>query len=232
MLPPITRVAFGIRFGPLWQIGDSLGSIVDAILRGSGSPFGPLTFPLSLEAPTTHQLLNQQTGDNLTITERDIVLTMSKRETLEAVQQLAGQFEDYIVQSVREHVELRLISRYGTLLEFAKCADMLRASLMKQYLAEDSDARDIQLRYSRRLPTEEVYIRKNVNDYRNLIYTLTQDQEKAGIGFDYQLYFDPALDAGDWKQRPFQQFVESACSYVAGPFEKWFKRLLKEERVA
>jgi hypothetical protein len=232
MLPPITKVAFGIRFGPLWQIGDSLGSIVDAILRGPNTPFGPLTFPHSVEGPTTHNLLNQQTGDSLTITERDVVLSMSKRDTLEAVHRLADQFEDYVIAPIRKRVELRLISRYGMLLDFANCADVLRAPLMKLYLGDDSEARDIQLRYSRRLATDEAYIRKDVNDYRNLIYTMIQDQESARISFDYQLYFDPPLDADDWKRRPFAYFVDSASRYIEGPFEKWFSRLLKEERVA
>jgi len=60
----VERVAFGVRFQPHFGILDCVGSVIDRILRSSGSPFGPSTFPLSTrEAGGRHSLLNPQTGD-------------------------------------------------------------------------------------------------------------------------------------------------------------------------
>jgi hypothetical protein len=232
MLPPITKTVFGLRFGPLWQIGGLLGAIVDDILRGSGTPFGPLTFPGSQEGPTVHRLVNPETNDSLTLTERDIILSMSNRKTLEAVEQLGEQFSTYVLGPIRRRISLRIVSRYGMILEFANCEEHLKTSIMKQYLGDESDARDIILRYSRRLPTDEATFRKDVSDYRNLIYTLVQDQKTASIGLDYQLYFEPALDTEDWKKKPFDQFVRNGTTYAGTSFESWLKRFLKSEQVA
>lgn len=233
MLLPISKTVFGIRFGPLWKIGGVLGAIVDDVLRADDTPFGPLTFPLSEEGPTTHRLFHPKTLDFLTLTERDIVLSMSNKSTLEQVEQLADQFATYVLGPIRRHMALRMVSRYGMLLEFANCAEHLKTSLMNQYLGEDADARDIVLRYSRRLPTEDAQYRKGVNDYRNLIYTLVQDQNNAAaISLDYQLYLDPALDTEDWKRKPFDQFVRHGIAYASGSFESWLKRFLNEDQVA
>lgn len=232
MLPPITKVALGVRFGPLWEISDVLGSIVDEILRSSNSPFGPLTFPATQEGIRFHRLSNDKTNDYLQLTERDIVLSMAGRGDLDSVQQLAEQFNTHVLGAIRRHMTLRLVARYGLLLEFANCADHLKTTLMKHYLGEDSDARELVMRFTRRLPVEEAYFRKDVNDYRHLIYSFMQDQETANISFDYQQYFDPALDGEDARKKPFDQFARGAITYVSGSFEGWLKRFLKEEQVA
>jgi hypothetical protein len=232
VISPISKVVFGLRFGPLYQLGDALGAIVDDILRAPGTPFGPLVFPLSQKGLTTHVLHHNSRGDSLSITERDIVLTMAGSETLEQVDRLGEQFNAFVLGAVKRHMTMRMVSRYGMILELADVRSELRTSLMREYLGDDSDAHDISLRYSRRLQTEEAHFRKGVNDFRNLIFTLQQDQESALISLDYQLYLDPALDSEDWKKKPFDQFVRSGTSYASSSFDAWLSRLLKSPQVA
>ena len=102
---------------------------------------------------------------------------------------------------------------------------------MKHYLHNDFDsANSLKLRFTRRLPVDEALAKKNVNDYRQAIYTVAQSEEaKVNINIDFQYYFDPALTDPKWAKDDFVKFSERGIVYLEGEFEEWLKKLRDEK---
>ena len=48
---PITRVVFGVRYERQYRVRDTIGALIDAVLRSPGTPFGPEAFPISQVLP-------------------------------------------------------------------------------------------------------------------------------------------------------------------------------------
>lgn len=236
---PVARITFGIRFGPRWRIRDNIGAIVDSVLRDKGTPFGPGVFTRNESFPDEHRLFNPDTKDILRVSERDVILTKSiESGELDEIQVLVSQFEEYIVEPIREIGKIRDIHRYGILFELAECSHQLKRPLTQHYLPDEptdhvTGPRDLLLRFSRHLQTVEGHLRKGVNDYRNVIYTLQQDEKgDAHIQVDYQEYFVPPLDGEDWKKKPFTTFAEAGTGYFDNTFSKWLTSLLKFDEAA
>ncbi len=234
-LLPIDKISFGIRFGPSYKIGDNIGSIVDAILRGKGTSFGPKVFPMSQARHHGHRLLNPETADQLIISERELILIKGlKTRGIDEVVHLSRQFVQNIVSPVKNLGKIRDIHRYGMLFELAECATQLEQSLTKRYLAaECPNARSLTLQFNHRLSTDEAHFRKGVDDYKNILYILQQDEDGASrISIDYQEYFQPALDPEDWKKKSFENFSEAGASYFVRSVSKWLKGLLSQNEAA
>jgi hypothetical protein len=120
------------------------------------------------------------------------------------------------------------------LLEFGELSEKLQEPLTQHYLRDEGEnAISMQLRFVRRLPTEQGFATKGLNDYRNVIYGMKQDDDgKAQISLDYQEYFDPTLSADDAKRRVFATFVRNGLTYLEDRGWPWLSRLLKKGAAA
>jgi hypothetical protein len=231
---PIERMSFGVRFGPRYIVGDSAGEIIDQVLRANDTPFGPNVFSQSQVLPTMFRLSNPETPDQLVVSERDVMLSkVVQTRGMDEVLLLAKNFGKYIIEPVKES-GARDVVRYGMVFHLAECSTQLAQPLPKHYLKDECpEARDLLVRFSKRLPTDEAHWRKGVRDYRNLIYTLQQDDEgAAAITLDYQEYFDPPLDGEDWKKKPFEKFAEGGVALADRSFAEWLEKLLLKDRAA
>jgi hypothetical protein len=227
----IKRVALGIRFQPQFRVADVFGELVDRILRSSGSPFGPGAFPLVRSNPTERVLVNEKTGESLHLNIRDAILEMDvETKEYSEIEALAGHYNTFVLEPLRNLADIDGIERYGMLLKLEECRDKLGEMPVKRYLGNDfDDARSLQLRFTRRLPSLEARVRKNVDDFRNAIYILDQDEDASiHISIDYQEYFRPALDRANWQTKTYPKFVTRGMNYFQGEFTAWLRSLQQE----
>ena len=233
----IERVAFGVRYEPQYKIRDNMGAVIDEILGGRDSPFGPEFFPLSESGPHVHRLLNPRTGDSLTITQSDTVMTVHvPTSDVVGVRRLAESFSRHVVTSVREQARLGQVLRYGVLLQLAECSQELDRSPVSVFLQPaDVEAKDLHVRFSRRLAAEEALFRKDVSDYVNVISTVRQDEDgQVWFTLDYQVYFDPPLDRSDWASGNYQfdKFANRGVVHFEKRFVPWMEVFARAARAA
>ncbi len=231
----IDKVVFGVRYSPRYEIADRVGSIVDRILLTPDSPFGPTTFPLSQRDPDAQNLLNPDTNDSLSLTQSDTILQMHiDTRKIADVRKLADGYSAFILGSINDLVQLKNIVRYGVVFQLKECRSSLSEPPTSYFIPKDfRDTRSMSLRFTRRLPLFEALSRKNVDDYRNVIYTVKQTEEgKVNISVDYQEYFKPALDAKECNNKPFTDFVDRGISYFQGEFQDWLKKLISKPEAA
>jgi hypothetical protein len=231
----IERIAFGVRYEPKYSVMDHIGAVIDSVLRDESTPFGPQTFPFCQHTPAEKVLLNPNNQDYLKLNERDTILQMSIfTRNLSRVEELAFQFENYVLKPLKEHGKLTNIMRYGILCSFSECATALGTLPTEHYLAGDFEtSRSLSLHFTRRLPVLEAVAMKHLRDYRNIIYTIEQDEDShVNISIDYQEYFDPTLTSSAWAKKPFDAFADRALQYLDGEFAKWFDKLAKKIEVA
>jgi hypothetical protein len=232
----IEQLAFGVRYELQLKLMDKIGAVIDEILRADGTPFGPDTFPLTDANPYQHRLLNNETGTWLLINAQDTILQLPMKTKNESqVDELAGDFQEYVLKPLREIGGVKHIARYGVLFRFTEQeAASLENPPIKRYLSpEFPNANSLVMHFTRRLPVEEALAMKRVNDFRNAIYSVGQSESgKVQVSIDYQEYFDPLLDAGEWNARPFTAFVERGTEYVHGEFQRWFQKFAAVSEVA
>ena len=232
---PITKIAFGVRYEPQYAVMDRVGGVIDAVLRASNTPFGPKVFPLCQSAPSEYLLINPETNDSLKINQRDTILQLSfSTRELNHIEEIAVQFSQFVLKPLKEKCRVRNISRYGVLCYLAECSSSMKNLPVEHYLSKDfSNVQTLSLRFTRRLPSIEAVVKKKVSDYRNVIYTINQDdKEKVNISVDFQEYFEPVLDENDWTKKPFEKFVKNGLEYIEGEFEQWFTKLLETTKAA
>lgn len=231
----VERIAFGVRFQPHFEIIDHAGEIVDRILRSSGSPFGPSFFPISERDPGEHRLFNPETMDRLRLNQSDAILEMKvdTRKTSD-IETLGKHFSTFILERLRQVMHLSDINRYGVLFRLEECHSALQETPIEHFIQRDfRDARSLSLRFTKRLPVLEALAKRGVDDYRNVIYTLKQTEEgEVSIWVDYQEYFKPELDAKEFAQKPYEDFVSRGIEYLLGDFQNWLNKLFKEQEAA
>ena len=233
----ITKIAFGVRYEPQYAVMDKIGAVIDRILRSTDTPFGPEAFPLCHSSPVEYLLINKKENNSLRISQRDTILEMTiGTRNLEKFEVLAKQFDEYVLKNLEKISKLGGIQRFGVLFHLAECGSLLDTSPIEHYVKDFRDSRGVRsmhLRFTRRLPRMEAIAMHNVNDYGNVIYTVTQsDEDKVNILVDYQEYFDPPLDAADWVKKPYPEFVKKGVEYFQGEFWSWFNKLKKTKTEA
>jgi hypothetical protein len=232
----ISQLAFGVRYEPQFAVTDRIGSLVDAVLRADGTPFGPETFPVSQASPTDHALLNPETDNVVRISHTDTILVWSiNTRKLDEIHELGLDFENFLLRPVRQIAHLSNIVRYGFLVHVNDINESsLRNRPTTRYLSSEfPNATSLSMRFSHRLPSDEALVKKRVEDYRNAIYTVVEGEDrKVNISMDYQEYFKPPLDASEWNDRPFARFIERGLGHFQGRFHNWFETFVGMAEVA
>ena len=232
---PFKSVAMGVRYEPQYRIGDSMGTLVDSILHAAGGPYNPAFFPLSNASPVQQELFNPDTGDKLRINQSDTILELNiQSKELTKILQVAKDFSHFVLGPMQKIARLGRILRYGMVVRFDESGtDALQRPTRRFADPELPKPRDLGVRFSYRLPTEEGFSRKHVNDYRNLIFSIFENQSgQVALAFDYQKYFSPMLEASEISSHPFPTFVEDAIHYHKTQFAKWIDILKRTGEAA
>jgi len=229
----ITRVSFGVRYEPQFRLMDEVGAVTDAVLRTKGTPFGPDVFTNALSNATERALVNEE-GALLRLTHTDAILQMPlSTRNMDRIRDLGEDFDRYVLRPLSEIARISGIARYGVLLNFDKVRHLKDRPTVHYLGKEFPDANSLAMRFTRRLPVDEALFRKDVDDYRNAIYTLNEDNEgSVGMSIDYQEYFRPALDAKVWADKPFDKFINRGIAYFENDFQRWFTELAEVAEVA
>lgn len=232
----IHRIAFGVRYEPQLKLLDKLGSVMDEILKEDGTPFGPEQFPLTETLPMQFRLVNQDDSSALLINAQDAILQMPL-ETRDAnvVNELGKDFDDYVLRPLRKLGGIKNIARYGVLFHFkeTKATGLSNPPISHYLSSEFPKANTLLMHFSRRLASEEALAKKRVDDYRNVLYTIEQSESgTVRFAMDYQNYFQPMLDAGEWNERPFSDFVNRGAEYIETECQRWLKTFAVVPEVA
>ena len=222
----ISRLAFGVRYEPQFGILNHVGEIVDTILRAEGSPFDGDVFPQTSTEVSGYTLVNPERKLALQINQQDTILHWRlDSRNLDDIVTLAGQFQDYILGPLRKHAQIAAVVRHGCLFQLDRLnTNTLSKAPISRYLASEFGSGHIttlNMQFIRRLPSWEALAKKNVEDYRNVIYGIQESEEgKVQLSVDYQEYFKPLLNSSDWGKHPFGQFVERSVSFLEGDFRE------------
>lgn len=230
----ITRVSFGVRYEPQFRLMDEVGAVTDAVLRTKGTPFGPDVFTNAISSATERALVNPDDGSLLRLTHTDAILQMPfSTRNMDRIRELGEDFERYVLRPLAEIPKISGIARYGVLLNFDQVRHLKDRPTVHYLGREFPDANSLAMRFTRRLPVDEALFRKEVDDYRNAIYTLSEDNEgTVSMSIDYQEYFRPPLDAKDWADKPFDKFINRGIAYFENDFQRWFTGLAEVAEVA
>lgn len=233
----IARLALGVRYEPQFRVFDFLGGLIDTVLRTENSPFGPKAFPSTETDGNERILVNNDTGNLLRVnqTESLLVWHFDATRNMDELFSLAKAFDNIVLSPLRDEVGIANVGRYGLVLRLSPITNV-KVRPMEHYLAEDfpgGNLTTMAMRFTRRLPTTEAMWRKDVTDYRQVIYTVEEAESgTTAVSVDYQEYFRPALDKADWTKRPFSSFSDSAIEFFEGDVTKWLKRFTDSPVVA
>lgn len=231
----IGTVAYGVRFTPMFGMMDKAGSIIDKLLRGNGTPYGPKKFPSVRSNEVERALVNDEAKEYLRFTERDIILELQvKTRKLNTIFEQAVLFEKYALKPIKSIIGLDKILRFGVLFKLSECNSQLAKTPIQHFLAPDFEtANSLSLSFAKRLPVLEAQVKKGVNDYRNAIYNAQQSEKgEVTLNIDYQKYFDPPLESSEFKEKPFPDFVLHGIEYFTKDYMSWLNTMLNKTEVA
>jgi hypothetical protein len=228
-------LALGVRYEPQYRVRDYMGTLIDAILHAASSPFSPTVFPYTEANPIGQDLFNPETENTLKVNQSDTVLEFNLGTTdLQTVSNLGKDFQTYVLEPLHKICGVSRIARYGVLVRFnEKSTSGLQRPTVRYKDPDLPVPKDFGVRFSHRLPTNEGYFRKNVSDYRNVIYSLFESAAgQISLSLDYQEYFIPMLEASEWSSHPFPSFVDEGIHYHRTTFTKWIGKLKNTEQAA
>jgi len=220
-------IAIGIRYRANFSLEDQLGNIVDQILYGKGSFFGPQVFPGVINKVNEKILINEGSRDHLVINNSNIILEVNYGETFQQsdLTKILKSFNQEIIDDVMKKYRVTEINRVGFINRYLFKMENLADSFINKTIGATLEGiNDINLRFSKKIPVPESLVKKGVNDYDNVIFNVIKkaDKEELFMSVDYQKYFDPFLTSAS--QIEFDNFVKRADSFNSGNYLKWLNK--------
>lgn len=211
----LRRFALGIRFQNQFGLEDNLGAVIDDVL--SSDRFSRERFENTTFTGDTRQIFTADGDETLTFTRSDAILDMRpKGVAIEDIGPVAQDFVDIVWDAVcRRAPRPPDILRYGCLVAFPLPEGW---NPMQAILGtEPTDNAEFDLRYTRRLISEEALAMRDISDFRTVIYMIQTRKGKTTGVIDYQHNFLPALGSNTArKENPFTRFVEKAVAFQRG----------------
>lgn len=188
----------GLRFRANFSLEDQFGRIADEILYGDGTSFGPDLFPTVQSRVGGKRLYNEETEDKLTIDNSNFILeigTSEKRDSA-GVDGLIQAFNTEIVRGTMKTFGVREFLRIGYIRRYLFTISDLAKTFVSRTIGETLEGvEDINLSFSKKLPAEKAYVKRDVEDYYNVIFNIIKhaDREEIYMSVDYQHIFVPPL---------------------------------------
>ena len=230
----LVGITIGIRYRHNFSIQDCIGKIADTVLYAEGSFFNENMFPRILSVPDL-VLDNEDTGDNLQINNTNLILQCNIKHprlqvndrinpTLEIKElpEINKRFSQDIINKVMKEFKFRNINRIGYIRRYLFDVDGLPNGFISQTVGKGlGEVRDIDVRFSRKYPTPEAMVKKDVHDYHNVIFHVIKKPDLNEIYFsvDYQAYYDPFIES--LSEADFSSFMNSMEEYNNKTFSKW-----------
>jgi hypothetical protein len=220
-------IAIGIRFRANFTIEDKLGSIADKILYTKDSFFNPEMFPAILSDSGQKRLINETTRDYLSINNSNIILdvNLGEQTKLDDIPEINKRFSQDIINGIMKELKITQINRVGYIKRYLFKIEKLTKIFIGKTIGSTLDGvNDINLRFSKKYPSEEALTRKSVNDYYNAIYNIIKkaDRDEIFISVDYQKYYDPFLETSS--ELNFLEFVDKVERYNSKNYLEWLNK--------
>jgi hypothetical protein len=233
----LSSIAIGIRFGPSFSICDALGKFSDHLLYSEDSFFNSKLFPLVTKGPLEIRLENPKTGDYLSLSSQDLILSinfadiptspdpnLSPKFKKESLKQIYDGFE-YILRVLRDY-DFDRIQRLGYVAKYLFDDPNLSRSATHNTIGNTIDGvTEVVLRFSKKYPVPEALIKKNIANYQNVNITMAKRPEidDLFISLDYQEFYDPTLSGTS--NLHFPDFITKMEDFNKGTFSNWLTAL-------
>lgn len=220
----MTSFVIGVRFRANFSIEDQLGSIVDKILYSRGAYFNSKFFPLVSSAGNGKVLHNDEEGKSLIINNSNIILEIGNCENYKSsqIEEICNKFNEKIITGVLKECKITEISRIGFVNRYLFKNPSLAHSFLEKSIGKALQGiNDINLKFSRKYPTEKSLAKEEMNDYHIAIYNIIKksDKDELFISLDYQKCFDPFLESSTSIE--FKEFMSNMRKYNNQTFINW-----------
>lgn len=211
----IIGISLGVRFVRTFRISDISGDIIDNILHCDKSPFDINFFPKIKENNAREKiLLNDETNNYFRINTDDLILSISVDNNFDKkIDFIKNNVIPYYKETLFKKYKIENIKRIGII--FHHKLDKIEKinNLVKDLTSEKIDEiNNINLSFSKKLPTTEGLINKDINNFKNTIYTFEQQGEEIFFNFDYQYYYEPALQ--DLRDTDIDNVIDNSSKYL------------------
>lgn len=229
----LVGIAIGVRFRANFAIEDQFGKIVDDILYRRNSSFGSTLFPSVQSRIGGKRLVNEATEDHLTIDNSNFILELNASERIAAHQlpRYISAFDKEIVKGIMRTYGVREIRRIGYIRKYIFSVESLAHRFVDKTIGSSLEGvEDINLSFSKRMPTEDGVAQKDVDDYYNAIFNIIKHADKNEIymSVDYQRLFSPFLPSVN--ELKYDPFINSADGFNNMKYLPWLNKNYVEER--
>ena len=220
----LISIALGVKYRSNYAFADKLGAIADHILYRKDSFFNEEFFPRVQAEVEGRILFNPRTNNNLRLGPQSIILEVhsEKLGNTALLNDAVREFKNQIINDViQEHKITQIgligyINRY--LIRDKELAEQFIDTTMSNTM---KNVNDIDFKFSKRIPIEESFAKKHVNDYYNVLFNLIKRSslDELFVSIDFQRCFDPLLDnIAQFRFDPFNAKVED---YNGRIFPDW-----------
>ncbi len=222
-------IAIGIRFRANFSIEDQLGRMVDQILYSNKSFFNPSVFPLVRSNIGRRTLVNEKTNDRLLIDNSNIILELQFSDSATFKMQdhlnILSKFESDIIKGIMRSFAIREIVRIGYIRRYLfQERDLAKVFIDKTIGQTLEGVNDINLRFSKKMPSNEGMIKKGVADHENAIFNIIKksDADEIFMSVDFQKIYDPFLPTA--LEINFSPFISEAESFNNKQYLPWLNK--------
>lgn len=222
----LSSFVIGIRFRANFSIEDQLGRIVDDILYAKGAFFGPKFFPLVEGRVNVKRLFNEPNDRSLLINNSNLVLEIefNKDDTIETLTtSVREKFKTDIVYGVMKKYGVTQITRIGYINRYVFHDKHVSKAFLEQTIGSKLEGvNDTNLRFSKKYPTMEGMIKKDIDDYDNVIFNLVKqsDSEELFVSIDYQHIYSPFIEKST--DMDIDAYYKSVDKFNNETFKNWF----------
>lgn len=211
----IAGITLGIRYNRSFRIPDISGDIIDNIIRDKNSPFNEKMFPKIRESALRERLLiNEETEEYLRINTDDIIISIKIDNNFDKkFAFFKNEVIPYYKNILFNKYKIENIKRIGVVYhhnfnQVDKLSDVIKG------LSDNKidNVNNINLSFSKKLQNIESVITKDINNYKNTIYTFEQIEDKFNFNFDYQYYFDPSVQ--DLRNTNIDNIFDESLKYL------------------
>lgn len=224
MKDKIIGLTVGVRYAKSFRVPDIAGDIIDNILYSDKTPFGTDFFPEIQENSRREKTLyNRETEEYLRINTDDLILGITINKNFEErFNWVRNEIFNYFKDVLFKNYGLKNIKRIGIIFSH-KIGKNKNLDQAVNLLTEDkiSAAENISVSFSKKNSAMEALFRKEVNDYKNVIYNFIEIKEATLASLDYQYYYDPAPE--DLRQCFTERVFDDAKQFLENNYYSWLK---------
>lgn len=221
----IIGLVLGIRFVRSFRVSDISGDIMDHILNSDQSPFGPSIFPHIQENSRREKTLyNYETSEYLRINTDDIILGFNIEKNFETKyawlkNEVLPYFKDHLMLKYKinniTRIGIVFIHRITKNNKINESIGLLTNNVIK-------DVENVSVSFSKKAATTEALYRKNVNDYKNVIYNFVEIENELQASLDYQYYYLPAV--ADMRECSSEKVLDDAKYLLENSYYSWLDK--------